>query len=133
MSNTITNTHKNNSLYIGKAVFEIIGDILPVYPIIADHGTEYPFAVYRRSSLAVGNTKDIYNVYEHPVLEIAIASTDYDESIELANKVKSRLEHHRYSNFGVHIMDCSLLDASENWNNDAYIQILTFKFQIVTK
>lgn len=124
---------KNNSLHIGKAVYEVLKDKIQIYPVIADKSASYPFAVYRRTSISTQNTKDIYNFTEWPVLQIVIASKDYDESVALADLVKDSLVHKRGVSNNVHIEDCLLIDSSENWNNDAFIQELVFRFKIATK
>lgn len=122
---------RSSSLLIGKVINQELKDILQIYPIIAPNGTVGNFAVYRRLNLEVYNSKDIYNCDEKTDIAITIVSERYDEGLTLATNVKMYLEHLK----GVYrtqkgeeliISDCTLIDASEDWNNEKYIQNLVF-------
>lgn len=126
---------RTSSLKIGRVINEELKNILPTFPIIADKGTPYPFAVYKRNSLSLSNTKDMYNHLEKASVEIVIAATTYNESVELAQAVKVRLENlagkfETKTEDAITIDDCALVSASENWMNDAYVQTLIFDFDI---
>lgn len=120
----------NNTLKLGKAIAELLSPILPVYAVIADHGATYPCAVYKRTGLIPKPSKDFYNTVEESNIEIYIAAIDYQESIDLALKVKDILEYRNKSVGVFPILNCQLIDASEDWKDDAFIQILTFRFQV---
>lgn len=121
---------KNNSLKTGKFIAEKLKDIVPLFPVIADHGTKYPFAVFRRTGLTTYTTKNISNYTEHVLMLISIASTNYDESIELADKVKTALEHLKGVVDGIYVEGIDTIDANEDWQNDAFIQNLTFRIRV---
>lgn len=118
------------SLYVGKAIHEEIKDIAPVFPIIAEKGTKYPFIVYRRVGFDFKDTKDYYNFIEKVTVEVSVIAETYTESLELAEKVKSRIEKTRGEFQGVSINEAETIQAVENWSNDAYIQTLTFSMII---
>lgn len=124
--------NKINSLKVGKFIAELLKEIIPIYAVIADHTATYPFAVYRRSGLTCLNTKDKFNYTEHVLLTIAIASKDYDESVELADKVKTALEHRSGIISDIYVEGVDTVDASEDWQNDAFIQSLTFRIKVTT-
>lgn len=121
---------KNNSLKVGKFVADRLKDIIEIYPVIADHEAKYPFATYRRTGLTTYTTKNISNYSEHVLLDISIASQNYDESIELADKVKTALEHLKGIKDGIYVEGIDTIDANENWQNDAFIQTITFRIKV---
>ena len=126
---------RTSSLKIGRVVNQILSKILPTYPIVAEKGTQYPFAVYRRTGLQTANTKDIYNTVEYATVEIIVAATTYNESLKYAQDVKVQLENQRgisesAKEEDIKITDVFLTSASEDFVNDAYIQYMTFVIHI---
>ena len=121
-----------SSLQIGKAIYNILAEnnITKVFPLIVDKDTTYPFVVYKRSGLEPANTKDRYNFSEIATLDILIAANDYDNSIILAEKIKTIMEHSRGTYAGITIVDITLEDADEDYIEDAFIQKLIFKIEI---
>lgn len=119
------------SLEIGKAINALVKDILPVYPIIADHGATFPFAIYQRTSLTPHNSKDIRNYVEVATVEIVVCSLDYEESLRLAVQIKERLQHKRGHYEGIVIDNIDVIDSSEDWVNDTYLQSLTLQIFIM--
>ena len=126
---------RSASLKIGKVIHEQLNDLIANYPIIAPQNTTYPFAVYKRTGLQVANTKDIYNYEEEANIEIIVVSQSYDESLEIATNMKMYLEHlngtfKTSKNEVINISDITLTDTNEDFNNDAYLQIMNFKISI---
>lgn len=126
---------RTSSLKIGRVISQIVGKILPTFPIVAEKGTQYPFAVYRRTGLETANTKDIFNITEVATMEIIVAANTYNESLKYAQEVKVHLENQRgycYSEKEeeIKITDVFLTSASEDFVNDAYIQSMTFVIHI---
>lgn len=74
----------SSSLNIGKALNELLKDIAPTFPLLAEQSAQYPFIVYRRMSLDVANTKDVFNYAEFATCEVIVAHQKYSESISLA-------------------------------------------------
>ena len=121
-------------MLIGKVIVQELQDIIQVFPIVAPNGTTGDFAVYRRTSLSVENTKDIYNYEENSTLDILIVSQSYDDGLRLATNVKMYLEHLKgeyksSKDEKIIIGDCTMIDASEEWN-EAYLQKMTFNFTL---
>lgn len=126
---------RSASLKIGKVIHDQLKDILDVYPVIAPQNTTGTFGVYRRTSLSVSNSKDIYNFEEKAGIEIAIISNTYAESIQTAINVKMYLEHlhgkfQTSKDEHINIADITLIDCSEEWSNENYIQIMKFQISI---
>ena len=120
-----------SGLYIGKAVKSILTGIDKVYPLVAEEGTTYPFIVYRRSGLYPATTKDRYSYKEVATVEVLVVSNDYEDSINLAEKVKGKMEHTRGKYNEVTIGDVTLQNADENYLEDAFVQKLTFQMEIL--
>lgn len=89
-----------------------------VFPIVANEGTNFPFAVYRRNGYRPASNKD----YEDEVvsLEIVILSLKYDESVEIANTIADTL----ISNKTDIIEDIQISNISEDYTEDTFIQRL---------
>lgn len=97
-----------------------------IFPIIADQGTAYPFITYRRNGSSNDSNKD--SIYEDTTtVELVIASVSYQESMDIAVKVREALEKKRYDN----IKDIRLVDASEDYVSEAFIQNLVFTIKII--
>lgn len=98
-----------------------IGD--KVYPLIADTSTTYPFIIYRRSAIVNSSTKD--DADESVNVEIYIVCDKYDQSISIAELVRSTLEHRKGNFEDLYIDDIIITDASESYEGDAFVQNLT--------
>lgn len=120
-----------SGLEIGKAIFTILKGIKNVYPLVADQGTTYPFVVYRRASLQHSNTKDRFNYQELATVEVIVAASSYKESIMLAREVMYKMEHTRGKYDDISISEIKLINAEEDYIEDAFIQKLTFNVEIL--
>lgn len=100
-----------------------------VYPLIASLNTSFPYIVFQRTSTPFSN-KD--NVYQDSInIEIIAVSDNYDKSVGLAELIRNELEGKR--NITVEefrIASIKLIDTSESYSNDAYLQSLIFNFKI---
>ena len=113
---------------IGSTVYKILSEDLEVtemvgdniFPLIADTDTTFPFIVFKKDSYKPQYSKDgITN--KRAVVEIIIASEDYEESVELAEKVfKAIAAKSRYF---------KLEDNTEDYLNDTFLQSLTYKIE----
>ncbi|MCM1440424.1 MAG: hypothetical protein NC131_14650 [Roseburia sp.] len=115
-----------SGLQLGKAIKSILSGIDKVYPLVVEKGTTYPFVVYRRTGLSPSSTKDRYSYREMGTVEVMVVTNSYDESIELAEKVKGKMEHTRGKYNGLSIGDIILINADEDYIEDAFVQKLTF-------
>lgn len=126
---------RSASMKIGKVIHDELRDILDIYPVIAPQKTTGTFGVYRRTSLSVANSKDIYNYEETAMIEIAIIAPTYLESVEKAINVKFYLEHlsgqfETKKDEHINIANITLTDCNEEWSNDNYIQIMQFQINM---
>lgn len=99
-----------------------------IYPLIADETTTFPFIVYRRSSIIPESDKDYSNDSAH--IQIMIAANNYAESVELAEQVRTSLVHKKGIIQTIPIEDISLVDGSEEFIDNTFVQNLIFKITI---
>ena len=122
------------SLQIGKAIYHILSEDTGVvdrvqnkiYPLIADVDTTFPFIIYKRTGITPADSKDRFSYSEEVYVDVVIASDKYNESIEIADLVRSALTKGKYDG----IKDIQITDADEDYLEDTFIQNLTFKIKI---
>ena len=119
-------------LHLTKAIQVILADagILNAYAVVAEEKTPQPFALYRRASLSVDDTKDRLLQTQHATLSVQVTSNDYDDGLLLADSITDALVNCAGTFEGVVIGGISLTDASEIYNETSYLQDLTFDITI---
>ena len=113
--------NENLSHYIGKRVF----------PLVAELGTVFPYVAYSKTYITPTYTKDFYT--EDTVgIEIVVASTDYLESLEVANIVRSIFECKKLKTDEITISQIKFSGISEGYDDmaNAFVQRLTFEFRV---
>lgn len=92
-----------------------------MYPIIANENTTFPFITYQRDSIYAEYTKD-WRHSDNINISINIAATTYNQSIEIAELVRTAIEGKRIDN----INTIRLISMNEDYLEDTYIQNLQF-------
>jgi len=100
----------------------LIGD--KIFPVVAPNETEGDFIVYRRdryvkSYTQMGISGQLCEVY------VNVISDDYDRSQDLAYLVNEALE----GTFSNPDMKITLIDSTEDFEDEKYIQVLLFKIE----
>ena len=115
-------------LHLTKAVQAILAQagITNAHAIVAEENTPQPFAVYRRASLTIDDTKDRLTQTQHSTLSVQVVSMDYQSGLLLADSITEALVGTSGTFEGVAIGDITLSDASEMYNETSYLQDLTF-------
>ena len=119
-------------LHLSKAIQAILAQagINNAHAIVAEENTPQPFAVYRRASLTVYDTKDRLAQTQHATLRVQVVSMDYQSGLLLADSVTDALVGKAGIYEGVYIGDITLSDAAEMYNETSYLQDLTFDITI---
>jgi hypothetical protein len=119
-------------LHLTKAIHAILANagITNVHAIVAEENTPQPFAVYRRASLSVDDTKDRLAQDQRATLSVQVVSMDYQSGLMLADSITNALVGKTGTFEGVYIDDISLADAAEMYNETSYLQDLTFDITI---
>ena len=128
----------DNSILVGKHIRNIlVGDeTLSQYlqsgqitALVANENTTFPFIVFSRTGLTQSYTKD--GLLESNItFEIDCVSTDYVESLEIANIVRNLLECKCYTDEELYIKQIILSAVNEDYMYDAYVQRLTFSMVV---
>lgn len=92
-----------------------------MYPIIANEDTIFPFIIYQRDSVSAEYTKD-WRTNDNINISINIASTTYNQSIDIAELVRTAIEGKRVDN----INTIRLTGCDEDFVENTYIQSLHF-------
>lgn len=118
-------TEVRRLLLENEAVTELVGT--KIYPILAPEGTKGNFITYTRSNYTINETK--MGIYEQDCdVAIACVAESYDKSIEIADAVFKALHGYYAIHRGNIVMNSiSLVDSSEDWVDDVYIQYLQFR------
>lgn len=124
---------KQTSISVNKHIYnllindEILNGLVDkkIYPIVAEETVTYPFILFAKES-AMGNyTKDLL-MYDTVTISIAIAATNYSQTVEIAERVRQILENRRDDYFYNILFD----EVTEDFVEDAYIQTLKFSSKI---
>lgn len=124
-----------STLQVGKIIYSAItsdtelNSVLNnrIYPLVAPNDTELPFVVYNRTNVySTNHTKDGW-LNEDCSFQISVVSNKYEESIELADKVRELFENCTISTSSLSITNVRLTSSNEMFNEDEYIQNLYFE------
>lgn len=98
-----------------------------VYPIAAPADTTFPFIVYSRTNTySTNQTKDGW-LGDECSFTVTVVSDKYDESVEIAEFVRTLLENCILYNSSLKIQNIHLTSSNEMFNEDEYIQNLYFE------
>lgn len=127
------------SLEIGRIIKNILSqDTLlskqigtKIYPLVADKGTNFPFIVYRRESVTPSSNKDSL-VYDVTVrMSLIIASSDYKQGLDLLSRTIDTLLQELPKE--TDCTDIEILDTSEEYRDDTFLQLLSITVNIKNK
>lgn len=100
-----------------------------VFPIVTDNA-ELPYITYRRSEMAVNPQKSGQPGTDEVMMDILCFTSRYTEGVELAEAVRGALDFKSAEHNGSVMRGCYLAESEELYENDAYIQRLSFKLKI---
>mgnify|MGYP000914192114 FL=1 len=127
------------SLEIGRIIKNILSqDTLlskqigtKIYPLVADKGTNFPFIVYRRDGVTPSSNKDSL-VYDVTVrMSLIIASSDYKQGLDLLSRTIDTLLQELPKE--TDCTDIEILDTSEEYRDDTFLQLLSIGINIKNK
>ena len=124
---------KQTSISVNKHIYnllindEILNGLVgkKIYPIVAEETVSYPFILFTKESAIANYTKDLL-VYDTVTISIAIAATNYSQTVEIAERVRQILENRRDDYFYNILFD----EVTEDFLEDAYVQTLKFSSKI---
>lgn len=102
-----------------------------IYPLVADKGTNFPFIVYRRDGVTPSSNKDSL-VYDVTVrMSLIIASSDYKQGLDLLSRTIDTLLQELPKE--TDCTDIEILDTSEEYRDDTFLQLLSIGINIKNK
>ena len=106
---------------------ELVGN--QIYPIVAPEGTKGDYIVYVRDQYSISRTKQ--GIYEQTcIVFISCVSESYDTSLKLASSVFNCLDgRHKITTENLVINSIEMLDSTEDYTGDVYIQTLEFSIK----
>ena len=100
-----------------------------VFPIAIDNA-QLPYILYRRASLSHDATKQGLPGADTIIVEVVCYTAKYAEGIELAEAVRNALDYAQAKKQGLSMRSCMLVDSEEAYDDDAFIQHLSFQVRI---
>lgn len=104
-------------------------DANAVCTMIAPTQTKTPFIVLKRTNLMTNYTKDRYPS-NTVAFTITVVGASYDEMIAVANNVRDAVENYFLQSDEIFIHPISLTSAFEDFNDDGFIEQLSFETSI---
>ena len=106
----------------GNSVTDYVGN--KIFPLIANATNTFPFIVYRRNYYTPESDKDWEN--EKCGIEIVVASSKYEESVNIADAVSEALNHKTTED----IEDIRITNTNEDFYEDTYVQRINIEITI---
>lgn len=100
-----------------------------VFPVVVD-SAQLPYVAYRRSRLEHNPTKAKAPGADTVQIDVNCYAATYEESIALAEAVRAALDYAQGEIPGLKMRSCTLADAEEFYEDDAFVESLAFKVQI---
>lgn len=100
-----------------------------IFPSVAPDNTMYPFLVYKRTGTSFEGDKDEYYRYSNATVDLIIVGDSYTQSLDIASSISDEMPT-SFSDNSFYVSEITLTNASEDYVNDAYVQILTYNLTI---
>ena len=119
---------ETTSLSIGSAIRETLvrhgvdKRVSKIFPLVVDDAT-LPYILYRRAGFSQQAVKSHVKTPDVVEIEIACFAATYAESVEIAELVRKALDYGQTAAY----RGCFLIDASEHFVDDAFVQSLRFE------
>lgn len=120
-------------LSAGTAVYEVLSErlankVTKVFPVVTDEAV-LPYVCYHREALETAVAKGAQSADTATIVVDCYAAT-YNGSVALAEAVREALDNVSITtSAGLTVRSSFLVDATESWTDDAYLQSLSFKLR----
>ena len=101
-----------------------------IYPVVAEQKTPFSFVTYKRSGVVLESDKDVSYRYGMISVDIIIVGSSYSQSLDIASAIVDEMPDYPMNLDGFDISDIKLANAVEDFQDEAYIQALTFNIVI---
>ena len=93
---------------------------------------KFPFVSYVHGEIIPQYTKD-GTAYDEVDVLFAVVSDDYEQTIDIATEIRSLLENKEYHKEDVDIPLIRVISISEDYIDNAFIQMIVFNMQVIGK
>lgn len=100
-----------------------------VFPIVVD-SAQLPYILYRRAALLHNPTKAGSPGADTVTMEVVCYAAKYAESVDMAEAVRAALDYAQGESGGIRMRSCTLADSEEGFEDDAFVQRLSFQVRI---
>lgn len=127
------NETKRTSLSAGLIVMDLLQKspvkemVTKIFPLVTDKA-ELPYICYRKAGGEYTQLKK--GVRDTVYIEVWCFARDYEESVNLAEEIRTALEHRQTTFEKLQLTGCRLTGCEELWEDDAYIQKMTYYLKI---
>lgn len=104
-----------------------------IHPIVAPSGTGYPFVTYCRTGVAPTYTKDKVSIEDTATVDVTIHAASYESSVEILLIVFDALQGYSGECNGIDVNEIRMVDSSEDFQEESYLQNMTFEIDITNK
>jgi hypothetical protein len=108
---------------------EVAARTSKIFPVVTD-SAELPYILYRRAALVANPQKQGQPGADEIEMEVLCYSARYGESVEMAEAVRAALDFSTAEHEGQRMRSCYLADSEEAYQDDAFVQMLSFKVKI---
>lgn len=104
-----------------------------IFPVVSEEGATLPYICYRRSALEQTAAKNVSGA-DTVTVDVICYSADYAYGVRMAEAVREALDgvqaHYEEDGASLTARSIKLVDSEEGWEDDAYMQALTFAMKI---
>lgn len=130
-------TIPTTTLSAGKIIFAILNGntditdrVTKIFPVVASEAAVLPYIRYCRTGMSVNPQKAGLPGADAALITVECYTANYQEGVELAEIVREALDFKQGETGTMRMRSCILTDSAEGWQDDAYIQELTFQVRI---
>ena len=105
------------------------GVTVPVFPCASKTDAKASYIVYTRKSWEGRQVKESAPA-DGVVICVWIYHPDYASSIELAEQVRESIEGKQARLTGLEMRSATMIDSSDTWDADSYVQYIEFLLKI---
>jgi hypothetical protein len=104
--------------------------VTAIYPVVEPAEAVCPYIAYRRLKFEANPQKAGQPGADTIQMEVSCYALDYEEGVELAERVRGVLDYQQHEIEGLRMRGCYLSASTEELDGDAFVQNLVFTIKI---
>ena len=101
-----------------------------VFPIVAENETKFPFVTYTRTGVSPAKQTKDGRVEDIVTFQVSVCSDSYNESLDVADKVRELLEIKLMSSDELAMIETYMTGITELYDSNTYIQQMQFTTRV---